>query len=882
MAVETELERMVIRLVGDVEQYVKSINQAQRVTEDAAKRTEAAATKVEGFAAHLNNASGAMKGYAQQLLAIAGITGAFGTLTLGVQMAAEAESMKIAFGTMLQSVAAGEKMVKDLQKFAAATPMDLPTLQRATKTLLQFGIEGNEIIGTLKMLGDVTGGEAEKFQRMALAFGQMSGTGRLMGEELNQMIEAGFNPLKELSRTSKKTLGQLREEMEKGLITIDLVVEAFKTATEKGGAFDGLMEKMSKSLQGLFSTMKDDVGAFLRTLGEEIEGGFKLKSVVQGISTFAQAAQKWLSELSPVTKTWAVIIGLVTAAVGTMALTWAVAGGLIMRMIEAITVSVLKLNTAMKALTVSNLTATGSFLAGLPIHPITLGILAVVAAWLTLKQATRNIGYDVPIEAFYAGLEEGSKRAAKETRALAESVSTFLQDLSSVTDPAKGLEIVTQELEKAQKEAKATEDRLGFLRKTLEESQLQHTWLDTLMLGSGLAADVQGDSIRQFIKEQILIVEAYRERVDQLRQAQKKLEPSKMAEKLATDLNKITDKLKLQTATAKMSADQAKIYEIAMKMQGDATVGAAAAAAEFAAAEHDAAKAEADLEKEIEKVVESLKEEIALHHLSGSEAKAAALALKGATGVRFDFLKQLMREIDALNKHKQAMEDGKKLAESVRTPMQKFADEIDRINSLYEDGAISPDDYIKAIQKTTKEMEDAEDQAKQTASAIGGLDAVFSRSAEAQRRIAEFREVMKPAARASKTAKDLLGPGTAAAENLEDIKRRKQLEDFDKMLRDKTTIDPYDPSARPRRYGRFDTPFNPPLPYTPKRGFEGVPIEQVGSDFSRKEFPLMPKQSRAEPIADKKGVDLLKDIRDILKDQRNNNAVTIEAAGFDS
>lgn len=319
MALEHEVERLVVRLVGDASSYQQMLAQAQVSTKVAAQHVEAAATRVEGFGLGMRRFALQAIGALGPLTGIlSGLAGAF----RGVQLAASAEQMEISFGTMLRSAEAGQQLVKDLQTFAAATPLDLETLQAASKTLLQFGVAGDKLLPTLRMIGDATGGEAFRVQQMALAFGQMASAGRLMGQDLLQMINAGFNPLQEISRTTGKSMAVLRQEMERGRITLQMVEGAFRSATGPGGQFAGLMEKQSKSLSGLFSTMRDDIDALLRTVGQSIVEFLRLKEVVQLVSAAAQEATRWVQSLSPEMKRLVAILVAATSAATAFSLVW--------------------------------------------------------------------------------------------------------------------------------------------------------------------------------------------------------------------------------------------------------------------------------------------------------------------------------------------------------------------------------------------------------------------------------------------------------------------------------------------------------------------------------------------------------------------------------
>lgn len=98
----------------------------------------------------------------------------------------------------------------------------------------------------IKALGDIAMGDRNKLNSLTLAFSQMTASGRLMGQDLLQMINAGFNPLSEISRKTGKSIGVLKEEMEKGKISAEMVTQAFYSATQAGGQFHGMTERWDR------------------------------------------------------------------------------------------------------------------------------------------------------------------------------------------------------------------------------------------------------------------------------------------------------------------------------------------------------------------------------------------------------------------------------------------------------------------------------------------------------------------------------------------------------------------------------------------------------------------------------------------------------------
>lgn len=223
--------------------------------------------------------------------AIAGIGKAFaGAIKDGVEYNAQMESYNASFTTMLGDQAKAQKLVNDLKKEAAATPFGMQDLAQSAQLLMSFGMSAEEAQKHMQDLGDISQGNAEKFKSLTLAFAQMSSTGKLTGQDLMQMINAGFNPLEEISRKTGKSIGELKDEMSKGAISADMVAEAFASATAEGGRFYGSMATQSKTFSGQMATLEDGVASLK---GQLAEG---MTNMLSG--TVLPMVNGWVDELS--------------------------------------------------------------------------------------------------------------------------------------------------------------------------------------------------------------------------------------------------------------------------------------------------------------------------------------------------------------------------------------------------------------------------------------------------------------------------------------------------------------------------------------------------------------------------------------------------------
>jgi tape measure domain-containing protein len=224
---------------------------------------------------------------------IVGVAGVAAT-GFAIKTAADLQSLSTSFETLTGSAEKGRKVFQDLQKMGATTPFETGDLAKATQTMLAFGISVDKSQEYLKMFGDIAMGDKAKLSGLTLAFSQMQSTGRLMGQDLLQMINQGFNPLTIIAQKTGKSVGQLKKEMEDGKITTEMVTDAFKTATSEGGLFYKGMERGSKTLGGTFSTLTDNIkimSAGLAGLAEDgtiVEGSF-LSLVQKGVNALNDA-----------------------------------------------------------------------------------------------------------------------------------------------------------------------------------------------------------------------------------------------------------------------------------------------------------------------------------------------------------------------------------------------------------------------------------------------------------------------------------------------------------------------------------------------------------------------------------------------------------------
>lgn len=158
----------------------------------------------------------------------------------------------VSFEVLFGGEEPARQMIDNITAYAAKA-YGQTAVTGAVQMMAGFDIATEEIMPNLRAIGDIAMGNKEKFNSLSLAFSQMSSTGKLMGQDLLQMINAGFNPLVQMSKTTGKSVATLKDEMSKGLITSQMVKQAFYDAAGAGGQFHGMIERMSNEAGGLWN-----------------------------------------------------------------------------------------------------------------------------------------------------------------------------------------------------------------------------------------------------------------------------------------------------------------------------------------------------------------------------------------------------------------------------------------------------------------------------------------------------------------------------------------------------------------------------------------------------------------------------------------------------
>ncbi len=226
------------------------------------------------------------------------------------KLGAQAEMTSTAFRVLVGDEQKAADVLRQINDFAAATPFTKLDLEKAAQTMLNFGVKSDNVMTTLKQLGDISMGDSQKLDSLALVFGQVSAATKMSGQDLMQFINAGFNPLKELAAMTGKSYEELQEVMSKGGIKTEDVAAAIAHATQEGGQFHGMMDAAAQALIGKWSTAIGQIQQQAVAVYEKIQ-----PAILAAVDLFSGLANAVMSVVGFFVD-WIDVIGIVAGAVG--------------------------------------------------------------------------------------------------------------------------------------------------------------------------------------------------------------------------------------------------------------------------------------------------------------------------------------------------------------------------------------------------------------------------------------------------------------------------------------------------------------------------------------------------------------------------------------
>ena len=205
----------------------------------------------------------------------AGITAIGVAIGYMIKSAAQVETATTQFAVLTGSVQSAKKHIDDLVSFTAKTPFQFQGVAASSRILQSFGIKVDEVQPRLKLIGDIAAASGNNLRNVATIYGQIASLDALEWERTKQLSERGIPVMAMMKKELGATGEELRKLMSKKKISTKLFLDMFHTMNKDGKfAFDG-MKKLSESVAGKFSTLKDNIWKAASMIGDHFMPAIK-------------------------------------------------------------------------------------------------------------------------------------------------------------------------------------------------------------------------------------------------------------------------------------------------------------------------------------------------------------------------------------------------------------------------------------------------------------------------------------------------------------------------------------------------------------------------------------------------------------------------------
>jgi len=222
---------------------------------------------------------------------------AVGAAIAGIKLAADFEKAETSFTTLYKSAAVAKTVIAEIKQFAAETPFEFPELQAAGTKLAGFGVAASEIVPTMRMLGDLAAGVGANIGELAETYGKARVQGRAYTQDVNELANRGVPIWDALSKSQGASIAQIHAMVEAGQIGFPELQAALISLTSAGGQFEGGLDAQSKTLQGLYSTLHDNVNMALAEFGEILVNELDLKGALRNLIALTDTLPQYYAEL---------------------------------------------------------------------------------------------------------------------------------------------------------------------------------------------------------------------------------------------------------------------------------------------------------------------------------------------------------------------------------------------------------------------------------------------------------------------------------------------------------------------------------------------------------------------------------------------------------
>ena len=222
------------------------------------------------------------------------VTGFTNAAKAGIDYNATLETSSIKWETLLGSQEKANKMLKDIEKFAATAPFEKMGVEAMSTQLHNAGFRGQELFDQLTKFGDLSeafGIQSDSLQEMVRQYAQVKQAGVAYTEDLNILQDRGIPIYKALAEELGINMADVKKWASEGKISADIYQSALDNLSS---SVEGGMVKQSKSFSGMVSTLKDNMSQAAGILAQPIFD--KLKQGLENVLPYVERVISSLSE----------------------------------------------------------------------------------------------------------------------------------------------------------------------------------------------------------------------------------------------------------------------------------------------------------------------------------------------------------------------------------------------------------------------------------------------------------------------------------------------------------------------------------------------------------------------------------------------------------
>nr|DAX87171.1 MAG TPA: tail tape measure [Bacteriophage sp.] len=253
-----------------------------------------------------------------------------GMATKGLSLGSMLEQNKLSFKALTGSAEGSRTVLSSVADFAANNPFQMLDVSNVAREMVAMSVPAKDVSEHLNTIGNVAVASGGDLKGIGHVFSQVAAQGKLMTQDMYQLVNQGVAIMPALSRTTGKSMDQIRDDMSKGKITFDVFTKAMKNIVPEDMAKE-LREEMNNTiprqldrLKGSLSTFATDFVGINKKTGEKAGDGLAqgytniLRELANSMRSpeLLTAASNLGRALTPVLNTVAAIIPKIIQTLG--------------------------------------------------------------------------------------------------------------------------------------------------------------------------------------------------------------------------------------------------------------------------------------------------------------------------------------------------------------------------------------------------------------------------------------------------------------------------------------------------------------------------------------------------------------------------------------